>query len=381
MSLLAPDAASKAAALFAEAVATASDEARQYPSHATVLPDMLSADYSAMLCTHGDRRACAFAPSGEESAEAPPRALCPHAAVARCRFDAFDSQYSGMFAGASNCIIRMSTAAQPAPRPTGMLARFGMTMGRAMAGKVVDSNLFPFVALKACRDGAECPSANLLFAGCKTGQQSRDFLANAVASMMTEKVGVALMPIVANMRKHSAHPLALGVSDWARIEESGAPCDAPRFPWAVILMPTEAARTAMAEGLAPSGGGDGRGSSAAAAPTPRFDAYIDVLTSAFVAGTALYDVFACPSPANCVGGGLERIGRLVTTSAFVHSGLQSSLFFKHQAKEEDYALRPEWLEQLSLPCGDGGGTVATHAGWKVFQRHIEAKNFVDCERE
>ena len=284
-----------------------------------------------------------------------------------------------MFAGAKNCLIRLSTAAQPAPQPKGWMARFGMMMASPIAGKIVDSSLFPFVAVKACRDGVECPSANLLFAGCKTGQPSRHFLKHAVATMMTEKVGLALMPFVSNLRKHSAHPLALGVSDWARIEESGAPCDAPRFPWAVILMPTDVARAALKEGLAACDSGGGRGSSGAAPHAPRFDGYIDALTAGLAVGTALYDVFACPAPVDaCVDGRLQRIGRFVTTSAFVHSGPTSSLFFKHQAKEEDYALRPEWLDQLSLPCD--GGTVATHAAWKTFAQQIEAARFVDCEQ-
>ena len=384
-------AASKAAALYAEAVASSSHASpsaapRSYPTHAELLPEMLSADYSAMLACPFDHRAHAMPlppqPSGSDdsapAASAPPRSLCPHGAVARCRFEVFSGAvglYSGMFAnGAANCIVRVSTAAQPAPRPESMLGRLGQFAAKAMAGKIINSTLFPFVAIKACCDGVGRPSANLLFAGCKTGQESRDVLESAVATMMTEKVGVALMPVVANMRAHSAHPLALGVSNWASVDESGAPCDDPRFPWAVVLMPTAEARALMADGLTRNDD-----DAAASGEPPRFDGFIDALVASVATGTALYDVFACAAPVDAVTGGrgLQRIGRMTTTSSFVHSGPSSSLFFQHQRKEEDYALRPEWLTQLGLPCGDDGGTVATHAGWKVFQRHIVAGRYTD----
>mmetsp|Transcript_23831 Transcript_23831/g.53897 ORF Transcript_23831/g.53897 Transcript_23831/m.53897 type:complete len:84 (+) Transcript_23831:101-352(+) len=61
---------------------------------------------------------------------------------------------------------------------------------------------------------------------------------------------------------------------------------------------------------------------------------------------------------------LQRIGRVVTTSPFLESRSSSGLFFKHQRKEEDYALRPHWLQQVSasqsfgqtpcVPCSSVG---------------------------
>jgi len=99
------------------------------------------------------------------------------------------------------------------------------------------------------------------------------------------------------------------------------------------------------------------------------------------AGTALYDVFACPSPecatrmtqqaqaqgeqpgaaaatatagAAAAGGGGEeqqqqqpfllRVGVVRSTSRFVRSSHR--LAFRHQRKEEDYARKPRWIDEL-----------------------------------
>jgi hypothetical protein len=97
------------------------------------------------------------------------------------------------------------------------------------------------------------------------------------------------------------------------------------------------------------------------------------------AGTALYDVFACPSPecatrmtqqqaqgeqpgaaaatataGAAAGGGEEqqqqqqpfllRVGVVRSTSRFVRSSHR--LAFRHQRKEEDYARKPRWIDEL-----------------------------------
>ena len=58
------------------------------------------------------------------------------------------------------------------------------------------------------------------------------------------------------------------------------------------------------------------------------------------------------------------------------------LVFKHQAKEEDFALRPEWVSELDTPVpikGGGSGPARVHAGWNLFERLIAEGRFVDFE--
>jgi len=111
---------------------------------------------------------------------------------------------------------------------------------------------------------------------------------------------------------------------------------------------------------------------------------IDDLVADVPAGTVLYDLFACESPAAAAKPEfLERIGRVVTLSPFQASGPNEEIFFKHQAKEEDFKLRPEWLAQLSTPCqvkGGASGPVGMHAGHALFERAIGAGTYRDYEK-
>ena len=54
--------------------------------------------------------------------------------------------------------------------------------------------------------------------------------------------------------------------------------------------------------------------------------------------------------------------------------------FRHQAKEDDYALRPEWADDLKKPVitHDGGaGTTGKNVGSKFFDGLINAGHVVD----
>ena len=54
--------------------------------------------------------------------------------------------------------------------------------------------------------------------------------------------------------------------------------------------------------------------------------------------------------------------------------------FRHQAKEDDYALRPQWADDLKKPVitHDGGaGTTGKNVGSKFFDGLINAGRVVD----
>ena len=81
---------------------------------------------------------------------------------------------------------------------------------------------------------------------------------------------------------------------------------------------------------------------------------------------------------------MERIGRVVTLSLCEASGPNEEIFFKHQAKEEDFMLRPDWLTQLDTPCqikGGASGPVGKHAGHALFERAIGTGRYRDYEKE
>ena len=194
-------------------------------------------------------------------------------------------------------------------------------------GKAKHSKLFPLVAIKCMR--AHGPSGNLLFAGAKTGQAERDFFAHGLCTQLTRKVPTAAQPALRAFEKYSKYPLALGLSEFASLDEDG--CDlsggceelGATFPWALHLHPR------VASPPLPDG-----------APNT---AFVDALLATVAPETVLYDVYAAASP-DAVSGKdarVERIGRVVATSVAIPSPAGSPIVFRHQAKEDDYALRPE----------------------------------------
>ena len=320
---------------------------RSFPTHPAVMSEIMAADYSSLLRCPADARSAH--PYGAKN---PARSLCAHGALARCRVEFFSNEYTGLFGGAPHCLVRLSTAVAPA---TGV--------GAYLLGKIKDAKLFPCVAVKALR-GRGKASGNLLFAGAKTGHASTDFFAHGVSTHLTKKLPVALKHMLRYFSKYTPHPLSLGISDWAASDADGAVPDAPDFPWCLALSPV-----ARLPPLPPSAG---------------HDAFLDALLT-LEAGTHLYDVYAVPSPARLAATDpppLERVGRLVTTSKMVPSPPGSPVVFKHQAKEEDYALRPGWVPELSakVVCHDGKpGTADANCGSKLLDAHVAAGRYVDRE--
>jgi hypothetical protein len=175
-----------------------------------------------------------------------------------------------------------------------------------------------------------------------------------------------MRPMIDALRKHSAFPCHLGLSDVAATDAQGVPSDGPpRFPWALILMPTTLAQ------------GSASACAAAGEPGGRFVAALPALP-ALGNGAVLYDVYAAATPFACEGparaadpqSGLVRAGRLVLRSRFVRSAEDRKVAFWHQRKEEDYALRPEWLAAH-------GAAQSKACGADDFARLIAAGHYSD----
>jgi hypothetical protein len=320
------------------------------PTHVAVLKDIHGADYSTLLkCPLDDRTEHPYGQKGE-------RKLAATGALARCRIEFFASDYTGLFRqGTRTGLIRFSTAVAP---PTGAAS--------LVLGKAKHSKLFPLVAIKCMR--ANGPSGNLLFAGAKTGQAERDFFAHGLCTQLTRKVPTAAQPALRAFEKYSKYPLALGLSEFATLDEDG--CDlsggceelGATFPWALHLHPR------VATPPLPDG-----------APNT---AFVDALLATVAPETVLYDVYAAASP-DAVSGKdvrVERIGRVVATSVAIPSPAGSPIVFRHQAKEDDYALRPQWADDLKkrVVAHDGAaGTAGKNVGSKFFDGLINAGRVVD----
>lgn len=326
------------------------------------------------------------------------RFLCAHGCACLVRLNWFPTvseKYSGLFAkGSVEGVMRLSSAIEP-PAEYSKSSWFSMPTLWAMGEKVRNAVLFPTVAIKVFRDG-ERLSGNLLFMGSKVGQREKSFFAHSVSTEGTEKINVAMRPILSQFKSYSKYPISSGISNFAFVGG-----DQPRFPWALFLVPR------VISG----------GVSSIASDMDRNEEMPAFLKELLLVqpGTMLYDIFACPTPAAAARSELiERIGFITTlsemklsttsiakcpfskNSAFNKAKVSSDcpslaskgrLFFQHQKKEEDYDYHPEWISELEIKCSvrnSNGkkvtGTVGYLSGRKLFERLVATGKFIDLEK-
>lgn len=337
-----------------------------WPSYDQVVTDLTNADYTDTIHCPFDYRA--------QRPKAP--TLCPLGVACCVTLEVFpDSPYTGLLAeGHHPGILRISSALPPPS--SAVSTKLGKALLFALGGrKLRTAQLFPCAALKLFRTGR--PSGNLLCAGSKLGQRERNFFRHAVCTSMTEQMPRAVRPLVQKFWEYSDFPLSLGVSDVCSQPvtenddegESNNNSNNVVFPFAVVLYPHESLRTTAAD-------------SAATTDTATTDAWTvcvrDVVPT-IAADTLLYDVFVCPDPAR---GRLQRIGVVRTTSTFCPCNTSGQLFFRHQLKEDDYAMQPHWrvaIRETTVSMNDGKtqGTMGTLAGWKLFEQQIERHDYDD----
>lgn len=311
--------------------------------------------------------------------------LCPNGIMCTFRIDWFgnsSNRYTGMFQRAEYGIMRMSSALGDI---SGYLPFF--------AGKIKDSKLFPCVALKLFRDSTH--SVNLVFGGKKTGQPEEDFFQHSVCTNLTEKVSLWMQWIIALFRLYSYYPTQSGMSEFASTKQNGEVVsqESVNFPWCLLLRPVYQQAASLSHdadvGIDTSGSSEAEAdtsslvSSIAATPV-QLAPYMHQLLS-IPSGSILYDIYAIPTPAAAMGvlaymsgpteeqdkKHIHRIGRLTTTSPCIWSARDKDIFFKHQRKEEDYILRPDWESEL----------VADHAnvGAANIDKLIDLGAFLDLE--
>jgi len=372
---------------------------KHWPTYAAIMADINNSDYTHVLeCPHDKvDKARNSSTAGEKKSKktglkrltlmkAPAfcKSLCAHGVVCCARMILFPNPpdtntvapYTGLLAPdqiVEHCILRLSSAAKP---PADELSSsVGRLVLGAVGGKLSEAKLFPTAALKAFR-GNGVRSGNLLFSGAKTGQPETDFFAHGLCTQVSERVARSLKPLIRKFYDYSDNPLSLGVSDFCSHGQYGntAPLtscpDEIQFPYIVLLYPVYKAEKATNNNSAES--------------KEPFDLFLSDLLC-IPKGSTLYSIFACPNPSSVLDATkLQRIGKIVSTSEMITSGPDDGIFFRHQKKEEDFALRPEWKEEGKAQCSpDGGktkGSITKLAGWKILETQIKKGTYMDYEK-
>lgn len=302
------------------------EQPRPWPTYDDLMHHLSEADYTETLTCPMDHKPY-------------DKTLCPHGIVCCVEVEIFpDSPYTGLLQGGTNGhgILRLSSAMKPPS--LGVESRFAKTLLYAVGQKIRNAKLFPCAALKLFREHQ--PSGNLLLGGSKVGQREEDFFAHCVCTSMTEQMPRALKPFVRKFWTYSDYPLSLGVSDVCQYAVDGSKCtDAElNFPFAIIMKPVVSLQH----------------DTPSAADS--FDTFLDQSLK-IPSETHLYDIFACPEPSMATDPSkLQRIGKITTSSEMKLSTASDGLFFRHQKKEHDYALRPSWPVALSQPVTVGPTT-------------------------
>lgn len=331
---------------------------RTWPSYDKILTNIKNADYNDTLHCPYDLK------------EQHEKALCPYGVVCRAKLELFDGEslrtnpYTGLLTPNTtheHCLLRLSSGIKPPA--TELKALWARAILRVSGDKLRNAKLFPTAALKIFR--AQAASGNILFAGSKVGQRDQDYFAHSQCTQVTEQMPRGIKPFIRKFWNYSDYPFSLGLSDlcWHSVEGKEVEPEDLNFPYCLVLHPIHRLTQHELE-------------------VDSFDRFLDDVLS-IPANTHLFDVFACPDPRSVPDPSkLQRIGRIMSTCDMMPSSHQDGLFFKHQRKEEDFVLKPDWKEQVtSIEChvGKTVGTVNKLAGWKLFEAHIAQGAYEDFE--
>ncbi|GMH63685.1 hypothetical protein TrRE_jg10170 [Triparma retinervis] len=236
--------------------------------------------------------------------------------AASIKFDFQPNPYTGLFQEANYGLIRFASAKEP---------KEGSDVG------ALEGGFTPGMGVKFLRDGQ--PSANIVFLHKLTAQESWNFFKNTQSNHLS----VGGLGTAENLLKKKFETSGsdwvnmVGLSDFARFAEDGSEISDSdiKFPFQLLLVPTDEMQSRF--------------------PDTYESPLIDQLRT-IPAGTTLYEIFAKAD----YDAAPELIGSMVTTSKIESSVFaDSKLFLKHQIMEEDFQLRPEWLERCASndECG------------------------------
>jgi hypothetical protein len=214
-----------------------------------------------------------------------------------------DHPYAGLFKGAEHGIIRFSSAKAPD-----------------------SSGVTPGMGVKFFRDGR--PSANFVAMYSLDGQpcSDTDFFAHPWSNHISATENFGLKLIAAKFWQASFCPLQVGLSDLSSDEKGNMGV----FPYMLTFVPLVKSECSCKD----------------------YDQCLTNLISNLEVGKPIFDVQAIAEP----GAEPQKIGRIYTTSEFARSKFgDEQLFFKHQHMEDDFNLKPKWLDSIDRKkeCGMG----------------------------
>jgi len=224
-----------------------------------------------------------------------------HAQGALCKFDldVTSKEYTGLFsAGKTQGIIRMGSATD--------------------AGSAV--GIHPGISLKFLRSGRK--SANFVALAPAPTKENYNYFWRVFSNIVAP---AKALQMTGKFQQATGCINQVGLSDVCQFSQDGMMV-VPVFPYEIMFEHT--------------GQGFSTGKTTASE-------LIEKLSS-ISKGTKLFDVYTHISPTAKKQGKKEKLGTLTTTSQCVQSIYgDTSLFFRHQRMEEDFALRPDWISSAS----------------------------------
>ena len=214
--------------------------------------------------------------------------------------------YSGLFEGASNVLIRLSSAKSPDYTKT--------------TADGANDNFTPGMSLKFLRDGI--PSVNLMAMFGVNGFPSWNFFFRDFSNHIPGASGLALKALSCKFSQATKYIQTLGLKDLAAYTEKGEDRrNELNFPFKLLFRPTDQVKNRF--------------------PDDFVEKFTEQLKT-IPAGTNLYDVYAVRNPNEAE----VKIGTLKTTSEFVSSHWgDEKLFFQHTLMDDDLQIHPEWTAQ------------------------------------
>jgi len=220
--------------------------------------------------------------------------------------------------------------------------------------KVPDYNTpYPFqpgAAFKFLRDNEK--SGNVMAMASLAGVNSSNFfefdLTNHVPNLNPPDRGTARLK--AAFDKVSFWPTQMGLSEMASFDDTGRPEPNPKFPYRLIFHAPPDVRAMMKP-----------------AKVNDFPFYfMKYMTSG---KNRLYDVYAedAPPAADGTRAPAVKIGEIDMVSAPVSSMFSDrDLFFQHTRMEDDYAFRPDWIQNAFI-----------ESNWQLKQPYYLYPNLAD----
>jgi len=221
--------------------------------------------------------------------------------LSKAKWVNLNSNYSGLFRGASNCIIRFSTAQKPdTSAALGFIPGFG---------------------IKCLRSGV--PSGNFVAMYSLYGQSSFNFFkhdfTNHVPAPDTATISFLQVQLLKRFADATPWPNMVALSDFAGFNEAGVREAQINFPFRLVFHP----KTAL-HNMFPDQNG----------------ANLNEMLATVKVGD-MYDVYAEPVP----NAALVKIATITITTVPSASYFgDAGMFLKHQRMEDDFRYHPEWID-------------------------------------